>query len=529
MLVFVVALTLAGLGLLGCSPVEDVLAGASFQGPVVPTRALPSPTATATVTPIATATSTDTPTPEPTRTATTTPTDEATVEPTATLAPTEVPTEAATPTSLVSPSPAPTDPPVVTPETTAWVIADQPISHTLIIGAPLRETITSQQPQVLAGFRGSGGQTIDVTMERDSGDLDAFLIVQDAVGRELARGDDLNPTDTTAAIRGLTLPSDGDYLIVASRYGQRFGNSIGDFTLNLTLHNPTAEDSGTIAEPIAYDELRTGTITNARFEYVYTFEGQAGDLISLQASESSGNLDTSITLTDNFGNTLARNDDDISNTSTNAALRRVLLPEDGYYSIVVTRFQGQQGNTAGEFRFKLTLEQREADEGGRLRFAVLNPLQSGTIREDGSLFTDFFVGDQLDEENEERRYQALLTFVLPEAPADAAIEAARFVPDSCSNRGSGFNTGLVVYHEDFGVVSQSAALADAGPGAQALGELTDCIPLDITATIARAYAQGRTTFQMRLVLPDAPQNRETDAVGLAEPRLSVLFDQPPGE
>ena len=495
MVVFLVALMLAALGLLGCSPVADALADASLQGPVVPTRALPSPTPTATAT--------DTPTPEPTSTST-----EAAAEPTATTTPTEAPGE--------------------TPTETAWQIANQAVSHDLVIGAPLRETITSRQPLLLAGFHGSGGQTIDVTMERDSGDLDPFLMVLDASGRELARGDDITPADTTAAIRGLTLPADGDYLIVASRYGQRFGDSIGDFTLSVTLHNPAADDGGTVAEPIVYDELRTGTITNAQFEYVYTFEGQAGDLISLQASEASGNLDTSITLTDNFGNTLARNDDDISNTSTNAALRRVLLPADGYYSIVVTRFQGQRGTTAGEFRFKLTLEQREADEGGRLRFAVLNPLQSGTIREDGSLFTDFFVGDQLDDQNEEPRYQALLTFALPEAPEGAAVKTAEFVPDSCSNRGGGFDSGLLVYREDFGAVSESAALADAGPGAEELGQLTDCVPLDITAAITRAYEQGRTTFQMRLALPGVPQNRNTDAVGFAEPRLAVLFEEAAG-
>ena len=524
-MVLLLVLALAGVGLLGCGPVAGVAADdAHLQGPVVPTRALPSPT------PTVTASSTATPTTEPTGVPSLTPTDTVTETPSATASATDAPTGVATATSTVSPTPEPTSIPSATLTATPWTIANQTVAQSISIGTPLRDTITTQQPMMLVGYRGSGGQTIDLTMERDSGDLDTFLIVQDEAGRELARSDDVSQVDTDSAIRGLRLPTDGDYLIVASRYGQRFGVSIGDFTLSVTLHNPTAEASGTFAEPIIYDELRTGTITNADFEYVYTFEGQAGDLISMQASEAAGNLDTSLMLTDSFGNSLARNDDDISNNSTDAALRRVLLPDDGYYSVVVTRFQGQLGNSAGEFRFKLTLDQREADEGGRLRFAVLNPLQSGTIREDGSLFTDFYVGDQVDEENEERTYQALLTFALPKSPEGAAVKTAEFEPESCSNRGEGFSgSGLVVYAEAYGTVRESAALAQAGPGSVELGRLSECVPLDITAAVARAYEQGQTTFQMRLALPDAPQNRNTDAVGLAGPRLSVLFEDLSGE
>lgn len=518
---FLVALAWAALGLLGCSPITDVSADASLQGPVVPTRALPSPTATATVTETETPTPDPTGTPSVTVTATPTPTDAATLEPTALPTETTVPT--ATATGKASPSPAPT---VATVEATPWVIAGQTVRQTVSIGTTLHDTITSQQPLVLAGFRGTGGQTIDLVMERDSGDLDPFLLVQDASGREVARGDDVTTADTTAAIRGLTLPEDGDYLIVASRYGQRFGASIGDFTLTIALHSPGSETSGTIAEPIVYDELRTGTITNARFEYVYTFEGQAGDLISMQASKSGGNLDTALILADHFGNILFRNDDDVTNTSTDAVMRQALLPADGYYSVVVTRFQGQSGITAGDFRFKLTLERRDADDDGRLRFATLNPLQSGTIREDGSLFTDYFIGDQLNDQNQEPGFQSLLTFALPEAPADAAIEEAWFIPNSCSNRGSGFTTGLVIYQEDFGALTQSVALAEVGPSARELGQLTACVPLDITEAVTRAYAQGVTRFQVRVVLPGAAQNRETDAVGLADPRLSVLFQMP---
>ncbi len=502
-LVILLALMLAALGVAGCSP-SNALADVRAQGPVVPTRALPSPT------PTATATANPTATPEPTDMPTATPTQEASPTAHMTAEVTELPS---TPADI----------------TTTPTVAGFSVAGNLRIGNTLQGTITTQQPMVFYTYQGVAGQAVDISMTRDSGDLDAFMVVLDAAGRELARNDDTSVASTNAIIRGLTLPEDGDYLIVASRYGQRFGLSVGDFTLRVSLHNATEPASGTFAETTEYGELRAGTINNAQFEHIYTFQAQAGDLLSMTAAATAGNLDTALTVSDNLGNVLARNDDDIGNASTDAALRQMLIPADGMYSVIVSRFQGPRGTTAGDFRFKLTLEETGADEGGRLRYAVLNPLQSGTIRDDGSVYTDYYVGDRLDDDNEERAYQVLLTFALPENDGNAQIDVAHFMPASCSIRGSGLGSNaLVIYDDPFGNVSETEELASPGASARELGRLSECLPLEITDAVERAYQRGDDSLQLRLAMPSAPQNGEIDAVGLSEPRLSLLFEEPPG-
>jgi hypothetical protein len=415
----------------------------------------------------------------------------------------------------------------MTPTETSLRVAGYEVDATLQLNLSRQDSITTQQPRVIYAYEATGGETVDVAMRRASGNLDAFMIVLDATGREIARNDDTAISDTNAEIHGLTWPADGTYLIVASRYGQRFGESVGDFTMQVMSHRPNAEASGTFAEAITYGELRSGTITNTDFEAIYSFEATAGDEITMTASTTAGNLDTSIILTDHLGNTLARNDDDIGNTSTDAALRGVLIPEDGIYSIIVSRFQGPRGTTAGDFRFKLTLDRTDADEDGRLRYAVLNPMQSGTIRDDGNLFTDYFAGDQVGDDNVEHDYDILLTFALPDA-GQAEIESALFQPASCSVRGDSFNgDGLVIYEDAYGAVTSTPLLAEPGVSARVLGQLSECTPLDITAAVERAYARGDSSIQLRLTLPDAPKNRNTDAVGLSEPRLPIRFSEPP--
>lgn len=510
------ALALLALVAAGCGPFS-VAADVRQQGPVVPTRALPSPT------PTEAATATPTPTDAPTQTSvpTATPTDaaSATPEPSATATPTETP---------VPPSATPTDSPTLPPTESASTVTGYAIDGTLQTSSRRQGSITTTQPVAIFAYEATGGETVDLRMMRTSGNLDPFMLVMDATGREIARNDDTTIMDTNAAVHGLTWPADGTYLVVASRYGQRFGDSIGDFTIEVMPHDANVDASGTFAEAVTYGELRSGTITNLLFESIYSFEAQAGDEITMTTLSTAGNLDTSLILTDNLGNTLAKNDDDIGNTSTDAALRGVLIPDDGIYSVIVTRFQGPRGTTAGDFRFKLTLDRTDADEGGRLRYATLNPLQSGTVRDDGSLYTDYFVGDQLGDDNLEHDFHILLTFALPDA-SESEIEAATFLPESCSVRGEAFTgDGLVIYEDPFGTVNETASMGRPGVSARTLGRLAACEPLDVSMAVGAAYTRGDTSFQLRLALPDAPKNRNTDAVGLSEPRLSLLFSEPPG-
>jgi uncharacterized protein YraI len=87
-------------------------------------------------------------------------------------------------------------------------------------------------------FEAIAGDIVDIHMTRDSGDLDPQIIVLDANGQEIARNDDLSGEETRdATIEGLTIPEDGIYTIVATRYQENIGLTEGDYSLTLEKTN----------------------------------------------------------------------------------------------------------------------------------------------------------------------------------------------------------------------------------------------------------------------------------------------------
>ena len=72
-------------------------------------------------------------------------------------------------------------------------------------------------------------------MDATSGNLDTALYLVDASGNVVAYNDDaLNANTTNSEISNQTLVSDGLYTVVASRYGQEYGGTEGNFTITLT-------------------------------------------------------------------------------------------------------------------------------------------------------------------------------------------------------------------------------------------------------------------------------------------------------
>jgi hypothetical protein len=85
-------------------------------------------------------------------------------------------------------------------------------------------------------FAATTDDVISIYMSRDSGDLDAQLILLDSAGNEIARNDDEAGQQTRdAAIEFFTIPADDTYTIVATRYQENIGVSSGDYTLTLEL------------------------------------------------------------------------------------------------------------------------------------------------------------------------------------------------------------------------------------------------------------------------------------------------------
>lgn len=209
--------------------------------------------------------------------------------------------------------------------------------------------------QQLYAFSAQRGDLITITMQRISGDLDAYLILTDAQGRPLATNDDdpVSPGTLDAAIRDWLIHVTGDYQIIATRFGQATGASRGTFVLSLNRFPPDQMGQSAVhAFLLDYGTAVSGTIdTNAVMRY-YQFEAHKGDIVALDMERIHGNLDPVLTLETPDGKTLATQNQ--GQRGQSAKLAPYTISKDGTYLIIVSRYNGTQGFTAGDFTLTLT-------------------------------------------------------------------------------------------------------------------------------------------------------------------------------
>ncbi len=101
-------------------------------------------------------------------------------------------------------------------------------------GATVSGLIDDQNVSDEYVFSGSTGDVIRVRMERASGDLDALVTLYDSERKQIAFDDD-SGGDKNALIQSFTLPRDGMYIVIASRYEQELGATSGAYLLKLEL------------------------------------------------------------------------------------------------------------------------------------------------------------------------------------------------------------------------------------------------------------------------------------------------------
>lgn len=126
---------------------------------------------------------------------------------------------------------------------------------------------------------------------------------------------------------------------------------IGLFALLILALVPSlalAQDDG---GAIAYGDTVTGNITDDAPEVTFTFEGQAGDVITIAMEAVESNLDSYLILRDAAGEQLAFNDD--TSGTLNSLIGPYIVPEDGTYTVTATRCCGGSGNSTGAFELTL--------------------------------------------------------------------------------------------------------------------------------------------------------------------------------
>ena len=241
----------------------------------------------------------------------------------------------------------------VTP-TRAAQSTNAPALTLLHYGDSLVGRIDSQfeQPYVFTAQR---GDLITITMQRISDDLDPYLILADAQGHPLIVSDDdpASPGTLDAALRNWLVHTSGDYQIIATRFGRESGTSHGAFSLGLDRVPPEQmATSLDLAALLDYGGTGGSDISNTSVVRYYRFEAHKGDVVSLDVERTRGNLDPTIALY-NSTQTLVPFPP-FSLRGQSAQIRDFIIPADATYYVYVSRFNGDNGITAGSFGISLT-------------------------------------------------------------------------------------------------------------------------------------------------------------------------------
>lgn len=121
-------------------------------------------------------------------------------------------------------------------------------------GQTVSGTISTRNPLETWTFEGDEGEAVEITMTSDDG-LDSYLQLVDPSDFVIAENDDEGATVNSKI--EITLPSDGTYTVIATRYGGMGGTATGSYSLRVSLINA---DSGT-GSAIPSTEINTGPLS----------------------------------------------------------------------------------------------------------------------------------------------------------------------------------------------------------------------------------------------------------------------------
>ncbi len=258
---------------------------------------------------------------------------------------------------------------------------------------PVFNQISGEQPRIEYTIALEAGQTVTITMERASGDLDTYLALYGPGGAELAANDDADPSvgnsSLNAQIARFTAPSTGTYTILATRYGQEDGSSNGQFRLSAS---PSESMILTPVGPISVGQSVNNEITDAQARVQYTIALETGQTVTITMEQTSGDLDAYLYLYDPDGVEVAANDDAeymVGKTSLNAQIANFTAPTTGTYTIEATRYVQESGSTSGQFQLSVAsgaaVQPVEPGEALRVGGTVVGTISDASPRIDYAL------------------------------------------------------------------------------------------------------------------------------------------------
>ncbi|NLF79433.1 MAG: hypothetical protein GX573_27385 [Chloroflexi bacterium] len=223
-------------------------------------------------------------------------------------------------------------------------------------------------------FNGQQGDRIRITMTGD-GVLDPYLGLIEATSEQVLVEDDDSGGNSNALIE-TTLPSSGQFLIIATRYNFDTGTSQGNYSLELSggagLQQNVSYTSGpeeiepgvyfmgdlVLAEPVS------GQLDDSSFFQIYSVELQAGTDVVVAMFADSSMLDPYVVFADEDGNVLAEDDDsgpDIGGAKTDSYLL-LSISQSGTYLVGATRAGIDLGKSSGAYSLLVGVPEQDTPD-----------------------------------------------------------------------------------------------------------------------------------------------------------------------
>jgi hypothetical protein len=190
--------------------------------------------------------------------------------------------------------------------------------------------LTDDEPSAVYEIDLEEGEIITLATDTDD-DLDTILTLFNPDGDEVAENDDAEGSTTTTSLIEYVAEESGTYTIEVTG----FNDDTGTFTLTISFGADfgLSEDAEVLLE-------ETVSLDSETTEEKFYVSLVAGDIVVITTEALTDDLDTTLELLDEGGDSVAENDDRGDGTTNSQIIYEV--PEDGNYTVVVSSFQGDE-------------------------------------------------------------------------------------------------------------------------------------------------------------------------------------------
>lgn len=250
-------------------------------------------------------------------------------------------------------------------------------TRVLVSGQELVDAIDSPDEINYWAVSGSAGDVLVFAVDTSAGRLQADVSLYGPGGFMQSAVE--QPGNRVTMLGPIRLPSSGDYVLRVGAWLGGMGNTAGEYAIRVDPAQPgvSGSDGGHV---VAYGVPVTGGLIAGDAQDIWTFDGRAGEVVTIQAEQIAGSGSLSVELNDTDAAALASGQ--VSPTYQGAEITSVTLPKTGSYTLIVSGSVAEQANV--EYRLTIIREQSpiihsiETAQGvvfGQTQTAVLEPGQ----------------------------------------------------------------------------------------------------------------------------------------------------------